>query len=145
MIVYTTAILRLVFSFSSFFYIHSFYNFEICCYLFLLIFSVFFSVLYLIHPSILFQSSFYSLFCYLSLFMYLFSDLLDCFPLKCTIFFSLFLLLYSISFSLMFYYYSICSLSDNLHLFRSLFVILLSYHFCPLLLFSIYPFFLVMI
>ena len=44
-----------------------FYNFilkfKICFYLFLLFFSVFFSAVYLVHPSILFYSSFYSLFC----------------------------------------------------------------------------------
>ena len=41
-------------------------------------------------------------------------------------FFSVFLLLYSVCFWLMFYYYSICSLSVILHLFRVLYLILMS-------------------
>ena len=48
----------------------------------------------------------------------------------CYPFFSLFLLLYSVCFSLMLYYYSICCLSISLHLFSSLYLILLCYHFC---------------
>ena len=84
---------------------------------------MFFSALYLVHPSsILFYSSFSSLFCFLPLFIHFIfgSPLLFSFQI-CYPFFSLFLLLCSVCFSLMLYYYSICSLSISLHLFRSLY------------------------
>ena len=48
----------------------------------------------------------------------------------CYSFFSLFLILCFACFSLMLYYYSICSLSISLHLFRSPYLILLCYLFC---------------
>ena len=69
----------------------------ICSYLSLLDFPVFFSALYLVHPSILFYSSFCSLFCFLSLRLFTFifwSPLLFSFQI-CYPFFSIFLLLYS--------------------------------------------------
>ena len=74
---------------------------------------------------------FYSLFCFLPLFIHFifWSPLLFSFQI-CYPFFSLFLLLCSVCFSLMLYYYSICSLSISLHLFRSLYLILLCYLFC---------------
>ena len=55
--------ISLYFLFLLFSYVHSIQNFKIC-YLFLLIFSPF----YLFHPT-LFYSSFYSLFCFLPLFI----------------------------------------------------------------------------
>ena len=81
---------------------------------------LFFPPIYLFHPT-LFYSSFYSLFCFLPLFIHFifWSPLLFSFQI-CYPFFSLFLLLCSVCFSLMFYYYSTCSLSISLHLFRSL-------------------------
>ena len=91
---------------------------------------VLFCSLSLFHPT-LFYSSFYSLFFFLPLFIHFifWSPLLfsfqDFYP-----FFSLFLLLCAVCFSLMLYYYSICSLSISLHLFRSLYLILLCYLFC---------------
>ena len=93
-------------------------------------FPVFFSILYLFHP-ILFYSSVYSLFYFLTLFInfILWSPLLFSFQ-NYYPFFPLLLLLYSVSFSLILYYYSICSLSISLHLFRSLYLILFSYLFC---------------
>ena len=89
-----------------------------------------FSALYLFH-SILVYSSFYSLFCFLLLFIHFifWSPLLFSFQI-CYPFFSLFLLLDSVCFPLALYYYSICSLSISLHLFRSPYLILLCYHFC---------------
>ena len=89
---------------------------------------VLFSALYLFHPT-LFYSSFYSLFCFLPLFIhFIFWSPLFSFQI-CYPFFSLFLLLCSVCFSLMLYYYSICSLSISLHFFRSLYLILLCHLF----------------
>ena len=72
----------------------------------------------------LFFSSFYSLFCFLLLFIHFIFrfPLLFSFEI-CYPFFFLFLLLYSVCF------YSICTLSISLHLFRSLYLIL-CYLFC---------------
>ena len=80
---------------------------------------------------VLAYSSFYSLFCFLPLFIHFifWSPLLFSFQI-CYPFFSLFLLIFFVCFSLMLYYYSICSLSSSLHLFRSLYLILLCYLFC---------------
>ena len=127
-IVLTTAIRHSVFYFSSFsMFIQSRISKSVvicsfCSFLF-------FSPLYLFHPT-LFYSSFYSLFCFLPLFIrFIFwSPLLFSFQI-CYPFFSLFLLLCSVCFSLMLYSYSICSLSISLHPFRSLYLILLCYLF----------------
>ena len=91
---------------------------------------LFFPPIYLFH-STLFYSSFYSLFCFLPLFIrFIFwSPLLFSFQI-CYPFFSLFLLLCSVCFSLMLCSYSICSLSISLHPFRYLYLILLCYLFC---------------
>ena len=80
------------FSFSIFLYSGIYKN---CSYLLLLFFPVFFIALYLVHPSILFYSSFCSLFS-LSLFVHFSCHF-------CYTFFSLILILYSVCFSLMFY------------------------------------------
>ena len=79
----------------------------------------------------LFYSSFYSMFCFLPLFIHFifWSPLLFSFQI-CYPFFSLFLLLCSVCFSLMLCSYSICSLSISLHHFRYLCLILLCYLFC---------------
>ena len=126
LIVQTTAIRHSIFCFSSFsMFIQSRISKSvvICSFLF-------FSPLHLFHPT-LFYSSFYSLFCFLPLFIHFifWSPLWFSFQI-CYPFFSLFLLLCSVCFSLMLYYYSICSLSISLHLFRSLYLILLCYLFC---------------
>ena len=93
LIVQITAIRHLNFSFSSF-HIPLFQNLEICSYLFLLFFPVFFSALYLNHPSILFYCSFCLLSCFLSFCLFtLFFDL-SCvlfLNLLSFLFFSLFL------------------------------------------------------
>ena len=120
----------LYFLFLLFFYVYSIWNFKIFCYQFVVFFPVFLSALYIFHPTLAF-SSFYSLFCFLPLFIHfiVWSPLL--FPFQiCYSFFSLFLLICSVCFSLLLYYYSICSLSISLHLFRSLYLILLCYLFC---------------
>ena len=77
--VQNTAIRHSNFYFSSF-YNPLFWNLEICFHLFLyLFFPVFFSALYLIHPSILFYLSFCSLFCFLPLcLLTLSSNISDC-------------------------------------------------------------------
>ena len=101
-------------------------------FLFLLFFLMFFSALYLVHLSILFYSSFCSLFCFLPLCLFtLFSaifSLLFSFPV------TLFCLLL-----LMYYYNSICSLF--VRALYSVWYFLLS--FSLLLLFCLYSFFLV--
>ena len=125
-----------LFFISPFFFVSSIQNLKIwiqnlkICSLFLLFFPVFFCALYLFHP-VLFYSSFYSLCCFLPLFIHFifWSPLLFSFQI-CYPFFSLFLLLYSVCFSLMLYYYSICYFSISLHLFSSLYLILLCYLFC---------------
>ena len=91
---------------------------------------LFFSPLYIFHPT-LFYSSFYSMSCFLPLFIHFifWSPLLFSFQI-CYPFFSLFVLLCSVCFSLMLYSHSICSLSISLHLFRSLYLIILRYLFC---------------
>ena len=88
-------------------------------------------------------SSFYYLFSSPPLFIhYIFwSPFLFSFQI-CYPFFSLYPLLDSVCFSLMFYYYSICSLSISLHLFKSFYLILLCY-LLLLHLFSLYFLFLV--
>ena len=78
-------------------------------------------LLFFLFP-VLFSPSVYSLFLFCSPLLFSFQI---CYP-----FFSVFLLLYSVCFSLMFYYYSICFLSINLNLFRSLYLLLLCYLFC---------------
>ena len=82
--------------------------------------SFLFLPIYLFHSTLLY-SSFYSLFCFLPLFIHFifWSPLWFSFQI-CYPFFSLFLLLCSVCFSLMLYSYSICSLSISLHPFRSL-------------------------
>ena len=83
LIVQTTAINHSNFSFSSF-YNSLFWNLEICSNLFLL----FFSALYLVHPSILFYSSFCFLLCFLPLYLFtLFSNLTYCFLFKSAVLF----------------------------------------------------------
>ena len=86
LIIQTAAICHSNISFSSF---HNslFWNLKICSHLFLyLFFPVFFSALYLIHPSILFCYSFCSLFCFLSLCLFtLCSDVSYCFLFKSAI------------------------------------------------------------
>ena len=79
LVVQNTAIRQPNFYFSSF-YSPLFWNLEICFHLFLyLFFPVFFSALYLIHPSILFYFSFCSLFCFLPLcLLTLSSNISDC-------------------------------------------------------------------
>lgn len=116
--------------FLPFFYISSFWNLEIYLYMFLLLFFVFFSAPYLVHPSSTFYSSFCSLFSSLPLFIHLifWSPLMFSF-LICHPFF-LFMLLYSACFSLNFYYYPYCSLSVVLHLSTALYLALLCYLFC---------------
>ena len=115
----------LYFLFLLFFYVYSILFFSSPLFL-----CLFFSALYLFHPT-LFYSSFYSLFCCLPLFIHfnfwspLFFSFQICYP-----FFSLFLLLCSVGSSLMLSYYSICSFSISLHLFRSLYLIFLCYLFC---------------
>ena len=126
LIVQTTAIRHSIFYFSSFsMFIQSRISkpVVICSFLF-------FSPLYLFHPT-LFYSSFYSLFCFLPLFIHFifWSPLWFSFQI-CYPFFSLFLLLCSVCFSLMLCSYSICSLSISLHPFRYLYLILLCYLFC---------------
>ena len=75
----------LYFLFLLFFYVYSIQNFKICCYLFLLFSPVFYSALCPFHP-ILFDCSFYSLFCFLPLFIHFFySDLPYCFLFKSVI------------------------------------------------------------
>ena len=70
----------LSFFFMLFLYISSFWNLEICSYLSLLFFSVFFPAIYLVHPSILSYYSFYSMFYSLPLCLFTsFSDLPYCF------------------------------------------------------------------
>ena len=70
LIVQTTGICHSNFSFFCF-YNSLVWNLEICSHLFLyLFFPVFFSALYLIHPSILFYSFFCSLFCFLPVFIH---------------------------------------------------------------------------
>ena len=132
LIVQITIIRHSVFFFVLFLYISSFWNLEICSYRFHLSFPVFFFCSLSCPPfySFLFFFLFPVLFCFLCLFT-LFSGLPFCFLFKSAILsFSLFLLLYSICFSLIFYYYSIYSLSIILHRFRSLYLILLCYLFC---------------
>ena len=74
----------LSFSFLLFFYNSLLQNLEISS--FLLFFPEFFSALYLVHTSILFYSSFCSLFCFLPLCLFtLFSDLPYCFLFKSAI------------------------------------------------------------
>ena len=72
--------------FLLFFYISLFWNLEICSYLFLLFFPMFLFALYLDHPSILFYSSFCSLFRFLPLYLFtLFSEFSYCFLFKSAI------------------------------------------------------------
>ena len=72
----------------------------------------------------------FPVFCFLPLFIHFISwSPLFSFQI-CYFFFSLFVLLYSVCFSLMFFFYLICSLSISLHLVRSLYLILLCYVFC---------------
>ena len=133
LIVQTTAIRHSIFCFSSFFL--CLFNLEFQ-YLLLCVPSVLSCVLFcslslsLFHPTF-FYSSFYSLFFFLPLFIHFifWSPLLFSFQ-DFYHFFSLFLLLCAVCFSLMLYYYSICSLSISLHLFRSLYLLLLCYLFC---------------
>ena len=74
------------FFFLLFFYISLSWNLEICSYLFLQFFPVFFSALYLLHHSILFYSSFCFLFCLLPLYLFtLFSDFPYCLLFKSAI------------------------------------------------------------
>ena len=93
--------MSLRFSFLLIFYISLFWNLQICSYMLLLFFPVFFTALYLVHLSIYFYSSFCSLFCFLSISLSLFVHLSFHF---CYTFFSLDLLLCSVCFSLLFYY-----------------------------------------
>ena len=121
--------------FSLFFYISLFWNLEsiliysFCSFLCSFLLSIlsillFFSTL-LSAPCSVFSLSIYSLY-FLNPLIVFFSNLLS------FIFLSLFLLLYSVCFSLMFYYYSICSLSVRaLH----------SYLFCSCFCFLYTPFF----
>ena len=99
--------------FLLFFYVSS-QNFKTCCYLFLLFFPVFFSalsfpsfysfLLFFLFP-VLFSPSVYSFYSLISLIVF-FSNL-------SAILSFLFSLLYFVCFSLMLYYYSICSLSSG--------------------------------
>ena len=91
-----------------------------CSFLFLL--STFFILLFSTLLSI--SCSVFSLFIHFIFWSPLFSFQI-CYP-----FFSLFVLLCSVCFSLMLYSHSICSLSISLHLFRSLYLIILRYLFC---------------
>ena len=117
--------------FLLFFYISLLWNLEICSYLFLLFYLVFFSTLCPAHPFILFYSSFCFLFCSLPLFINFIFWFILLFSFQiCYPFFSILLLLYSVCFSLLFYYYSICSVSVILHLFRALYLTRLCYVFC---------------
>ena len=114
--------------FLLFFFISIFWNLKICSYLFLLFFPLLFSALHVFHPSILFYffSASCSVFSSLTVF---FSNLLSfLFSL------SLFLLLYSVCFSLMFYHCSICSLSVEVP-----YLILLCYLFCSCFCFPYTP------
>ena len=127
----TTAIRHSIFCFSSFsMFIQSRISKSVVMCSFCSFLCSFLLSLSLFHPT-LFYSSFYSLFFFLPLFIHFifWSPLLfsfqDFYP-----FFSLFLLLCAVCFSLMLYYYSVCSLSISLHLFRSLYLILLCYLFC---------------
>ena len=111
--------------------------------LFLCFFNLEFRNLLLSVPSVLSCVIFFSLSCpsfYSFLLFFLFpvlfspsvifwSPLLFSFQI-CYPFFSLFLLLCSVCFSLMLCSYSICSLSISLHPFRYLYLILLCYLFC---------------
>ena len=108
-----THIAQFFFSLLSIF--SSFWNLKVCFYQFILYFSVFFSALYLVHPSLLFlffflfpvlspRLCFYSF--YFLIFLVFFFQI--CFP---------FFFFYCFSF--MFCYYSICSLSVILHPFRN--------------------------
>ena len=115
---YTSLFFSLPFSYFS-----SFLNFKACFYHFLLFFSVLFSALCLGYPSIFFYSAFCafcSLFC--SLPLHLFTLFIFChivFLSNLLTFFSIFLLLYYVRFTLMFYNNSFCSLSVIIHLFRA--------------------------
>ena len=90
---------------SPLFYISSFWNLETCSCLFLLSFCVFFSALYLIHPSILFCFSFCFLFCPPLCLFTLFSNLPYCFLFKSAILSFLFSYNSFLSFS------SLCSIT----------------------------------
>ena len=128
LIMQTTAVCHSTFYFSSFsMFIQSrIPKSVVMCSLF---FPMFFSALYPFHPTH-FYSSFYFLFCFLPLFIqFIFLSPLFSFQI-CYPFFSLFLLLCSVCFSLMLCSYSICSLSISLHPFRYLYLILLCYLFC---------------
>ena len=115
--VQTTAIHHSIFSFSSFsMFLHSRISKSVyvCSFCFLCSFLLTF---YLFHPSILFYSSFCSLLCFLLLFIhFIFKSPLFSFQI-CYPFFSVSVLFYSVSFSLMLYYSSICSPSIRLVLF----------------------------
>ena len=109
-----THIAQFFFSLLSIF--SSFWNLKVCFYQFILYFSVFFSALYLVHPSLLFlfcflfpvlspRLCFYSFYFLIFLFFFFKSAFLSFFFFYC--------------FSFMFCYYSICSLSVILHPFRN--------------------------
>ena len=137
LIVHTTVIRHSVFSFSSFFYISSFWNLEICSCLYSSLLSILFILLFF--PTLL-SAPCSVLSVYLSHFIF-WSHLLFYFQICCP-FFSLFLLLYSLCFSLMVYYvlFNLFSYCDS-----SPFKNSLSNTSLLLLLFSLYSFFLIRI